>query len=91
MDQYEYREFRTMIREQMAAEMKLTYEKRLNEYKLFLEQYKNLEIRYGTDEYNLLINEMRNRCLCSESDSLRLGLLLNEIKFKYWRGRIILY
>jgi len=36
MDQYEYREFRTMIREQMAAEMKLTYEKRLNEYKLFL-------------------------------------------------------
>ncbi|MBC2460392.1 hypothetical protein [Clostridium beijerinckii] len=91
MDSYEYREFRQILREQMREELKLTYEKRLNEYRLFLEQFKNLEIRYGTEEYNCLLDEMKNRRLCSESDSLRIGLLVNEIKFKYHRGKIIIH
>lgn len=89
MDPYEYREFRQTLREQMAAEMKLTYEKRLNEYKVIIDQYKNLEIKYGTEEYNFLLDEMKKRCLCSERENLRIGLLLNGIKFKTRWSRII--
>lgn len=47
MDRYEYNEFKQEIRLEIAAERKLTYEKRLNEYKKILEPYKNLEIIYG--------------------------------------------
>lgn len=82
MDRYEYNEFKQEIRLEIAAERKLTYEKRLNEYKEILEPYKNLEIIYGNDEYNYLLDEMKKKYLCSESDNLRIGLQLNAIKFK---------
>jgi hypothetical protein len=82
MDRYEYNEFKQEIRLEIAAERKLTYEKRLNEYKEILEPYKNLEIIYGNDEYNYLLDEMKKKYLCSESDNLRIGLQLNGIKFK---------
>lgn len=91
MDPYEYHEFRQALRMQMAEELKLTYENRLNEYNIILEQYKGLEIKYGTQEYDFLLDEMRKKQLCSLSDSLRIGLLLNKIKFKYRWGIIKLY
>lgn len=88
MDPFEYSEFRKKLREEMAQESKLTYEKRLNEYMMILEQYKNFEIIYGTYEYNFLLEEMKKRCLCSEQDNnLRLNLELNGIKINKSKSR----
>lgn len=86
MDRYEWHEFRQELRAEIATERKLTYEKRLNDYKRILEPFINIKIEYESDEYNYLLDEMKKRHLCSEGDNLRIGLLLNGIKIKSRRG-----
>ena len=95
MDSYEYSEYRMKLREDMSEHSKLTYNQRLNEYKKIIENYKNIKINYGTDEYEFLLDEMKKRCLCSENNNnLRFNLRLNGIEINksksIWSGIIIL-